>query len=156
MKLKKVILDFVMLLAIVGLGTGIMGCKASASSASSVYSALKKEKGLTDAKQWMVIKEDVSHDYLILASQTSTHQFRKDKVRIVNGYMNNTIPPYLVPASSDYDMYHVTDKNKDFRIKPVNVDPGDTNCWDSDNHSQEIANSIQIYNTLKRVAKTIK
>lgn len=154
MKLKKVILDFVMLLTIVGLGTGIMGCKASASSASSVYSALKKEKGLTDAKQWMVIKEN-KHDYLVLANQTSAEQFRKDKAEFVNEYSKCGFPsiPYSVPASSDYNMFHVTDKNGDLHIKAVNIDPQDTGFFGD---YKKIANSVQIYNTLKRVAKTIK
>lgn len=153
MKNQKVISIFVTLLTLMTVifSLGMTSCKADA-----VLSQLKTEKGLKDAKQWMVIKEDVSHDYLVLASQTSTRKFRKDKARIVNGYMSNIIPPYLVPASSDYAMYHVIDKDNDLRIKSVNVDPGDTNWWDTDNHNQEIANSIQIYNTLRGVAETIE
>lgn len=51
MKLKQVILNFVMFLTIAIIETGAMGCNVKASSARTVYSALKKEPGLADAKQ---------------------------------------------------------------------------------------------------------
>lgn len=82
MKLKQVILNFVMLLAIMLIGTGTMGCSAKAASARTVYSALKKEPGLKNAKQWMVVKED-KHDYVVLASQTNAERFKKDKIKVV-------------------------------------------------------------------------
>lgn len=157
MKLKQVILNFVMLLTIALIGTGAMGCKVSASSASSVYSALKKEKGLTDAKQWMVINEK-EHGYLVLASRTNAKNFETDKVSIVDTITGSGD----VSADTDYNMYHVvTSEDGTIDVKAVNVDPRD-----SDNTFFElifdpskldsIANSVQIYNSLKEVAKVIK
>lgn len=156
MKLKQVILNFVMLLAITLIGTGAMGCKASASSARSVYTALKKEPGLKDAKQWMVINEK-EYGYLILASQTSAKNFRDDKISIVNLISGGSD----VSADADYNMYHVKDKDGAIHVKAVNIDPRD-----SDNLLAEllfeqskvdsIANSVQIYNSLKEVAKAIE
>lgn len=156
MKLKKVILNFVMLLAIALIGTATMGCKASASSVRTVYSALKKEKGLADSKQWMVINEK-EHGYLVLASQTSAKNFVDDKESIVDAITGGSD----VSISSDYNMYHVKDKDGAIHVKAVNVDPRD-----SDNLFAElfferpkldsIANSVQIYNSLREVAKVIK
>lgn len=122
----------------------------SQGKADIVLSQLKSEKELKDAKQWMVIKERKC-DYLILASQTSAKQFSKDKAKIVNMYSEYFT--YSVPASSDYNMFHATDKNGDLHIKAVNVDPQDTGIFE--NHTK-VANSVQIYNTLRGVAKAIK
>lgn len=146
MKLKQVIMNFVMLLAIALIGTGAMGCKASASSARSVYAALKKEPGLTDAKQWMVINEK-EHDYLVLASQTSVKQFRKDKAKVVN-IIEKPNADKNVPNSADYDMYYV---------KAVNVDPNEEKQPSLNVDANTMAaNSVQIYNSLKSVAEVIK
>lgn len=156
MKLKQVILNFVMLLAITLIGTGAMGCKVSASSACSVYAALKKEKGLADAKQWMVVKED-KHNYVVLASQTSDKNFRDDKESIVDAITGGSD----VSMSSDYNMYHVKDKDGAIHVKAVNVDPRDsdnlfTELFFERSKIDSIANSVQIYNSLKEVAKVIK
>lgn len=156
MKLKQVILNFVMLLTIVLIGTGAMGCKVSASSVRSVYAALKKEPGLADAKQWMVINEK-EHGYLVLSSQTSAKNFADDKEVIVDEITGGSV----VSVDTDYNMYHVKDKDGAIHVKAVNVDPRD-----SDNAFLEtiferskidsIANSVQIYNSLKGVAKVIE
>lgn len=156
MKLKQVILNFVMLLVIALIGIGTMGCKASASSARSVYAALKKEKGLADAKQWMVINEK-EHGYLVLASQTSAKSFSEDKINIIYSITGGSV----VSADADYNMYHVKIKDGSIHIKAVNVDPrnSDDTFWDFIfKHSRiySIANSVQIYNSLKSVAEVIK
>lgn len=156
MKLKKVIMNFVMLLAIVLIGTGAMGCNIKAASVSSVYSALKKESGLKNAKQWMVINEK-EHGYLVLASQTSAKSFSEDKINIIDSITGGSV----VSADADYNMYHVKIKEGSIHIKAVNVDPrnSDDTFWDFIfEHSRiySIANSVQIYNSLKEVAKVIK
>lgn len=156
MKLRKVIMNFVMLLTITLIGTASMGCNVKAASVSSVYSALKKEPGLKDAKQWMVINEK-EHGYLVLSSQTSAKNFRDDKESIVDAITGGSD----VSISSDYNMCHVKDKDGAIHVKAVNVDPRD-----SDNALAEflfeqskidsIANSVQIYNSLKEVSKVIE
>lgn len=156
MKLRKVIMNFVMFLAITLIGTGAMGCKASASSARSVYAALKKEKGVADAKQWMVINEK-EHGYLVLASQTSAKNFVDDKESIVDAITGGSD----VSISSDYNMYHVKDKDGAIHVKAVNVDPRDSDniFWEpifEQSKIDSIANSVQIYNSLKSVAEVIK
>lgn len=156
MKLKQVILNFVMFLAITLIGTGAMGCKVSASSVRSVYAALKKEPGLADAKQWMVINEK-EHGYLVLSSQTSAKNFRDDKESIVDTITGGDV----VSADTDYNMYHVKDKYGAIHVKAVNVDPRDSDntFWESileQSKIDSIANSVQIYNSLKEVAKVIK
>ena len=156
MKLKKVILNFVMFLTITLIGTGAMGCNAKAASARSVYSALKKEKGLADAKQWMVINEK-EHGYLVLSSQTSAKNFRDDKESIVDTITGGDV----VSADTDYNMYHVKDKDGAIHVKAVNVDPRDSDnlfaeLFFEQSKVNSIANSVQIYNSLKEVAKVIK
>ena len=142
-----------MFLTLLTLMTVIFSLGMTSCKADTVLSQLKAEKELKDAKQWMVIKER-KNDYLILASQTSEKQFSKDKAKIVNEYRRCGFPsPYSIPASSDYNMFHATDKNGNLHIKAVNVDPQDTGIF---GNYTKIANSVQIYNTLKRVAKTIK
>lgn len=155
MKLKQVIMNFVMLLAIALIGTGAMGCNVKASSACSVYAALKKEPGLADAKQWMVINEK-EHGYLVLASRTSAKNFESDKVDIVDTITGGDV----VSADTDYDMYHVKDKNK-VHVKAVNTSPRDSadafwNTIFNQSRLNSIANSVQIYNSLKEVAKVIE
>lgn len=155
MKLRKVIMNFVMLLAIALIGTAAMGCKASASSARTVYAALKKEKGLADAKQWIVINEK-EYGYLVLASQTSAKNFESDKVDIVDEITSGNV----VSTDTDYNMYHAKDKDGSIHVKAVNVDPrnSDDAFWDSifnQSRLNSIANSVQIYNNLKSVAKVI-
>lgn len=155
MKLKQVILNFVMFLAITLIGTGAMGCKASASSARSVYAALKNEPGLTDAKQWMVIKE-YKHDYLVLASQTNAKQFRKDKAKVVNIIEKSNVDKN-VPNSADYDMYYVKAKKDKTHVKAVNVDPNEEKQPSLNVDANTMAaNSVQIYNSLREVAKVIE
>ena len=156
MKLKQVILNFVMFLAIALIGTGAMGCNAKASSARSVYAALKKEKGLTDAKQWMVINEK-EHGYLVLASQTSAKNFVDDKESIVDAITGGSD----VSVDTDYNMYHVKDKDGAIHVKAVNVDPRDSDnllaeLFFERSKIDSIANSVQIYNSLKSVAEVIK
>lgn len=156
MKLKQVILNFVMFLAIALIGTGAMGCNVKAASARSVYAALKKEPGLADAKQWMVINEK-EYGYLVLASQTSAKNFRDDKESIVDAITGGSD----VSISSDYNMYHVKDKDGAIHVKAVNVDPRDSNNLFAEfifeqSKIDSIANSVQIYNSLKEVAKVIK
>lgn len=157
MKFKQVILNFVMFLTIAVLGTGVMGCNAKAASARTVYSALKKEPRLADAKQWMVINEK-EHGYLVLASRTNAKNFETDKVSIVDTITGSGD----VSADTDYNMYHVvTSEDGTIDVKAVNVDPRD-----SDNTFFElifdpskldsIANSVQIYNSLKEVSKVIE
>ena len=156
MKLKQVILNFVMLLAITLIGTGAMGCKASASSARTVYAALKKEKRLADAKQWMVVKED-KHNYVVLASQVNAEQFKKDKVKVIKHISDSDSDSNgTIPISADYNMYHVKGKDGSIRVKAVNVDPQDENPWLLNDAYIEAANSVQIYNSLRKVAKVIK
>lgn len=146
-----------MLLTIVLIGAGVMGYNVKAASVSSVYSALKKESGLTDAKQWMVIKEH-KHDYLVLASQTNVKQFRKDKAKIVTILGNPPSSPNdgKIPNSPDYDMYYVKAKKEKTHVKTVNIDPykEEDQFWESD--YVKVANSVQIYNSLREVAKVIK
>lgn len=154
MKLKKVILNFVMLLAITLIGTGAMGCKASASSARSVYTTLKKEPGLADAKRWMVVKED-KHNYVVLASQVNAEQFKKDKMKVVK-HISDSDSNGTIPISADYNMYHVKGKDGSIRVKAINVDPEDENPWLLNDAYIKAANSVQIYNSLKEVAKVIK
>lgn len=156
MKRKKVIMNFVMFLAIALIGTATMGCNVKAASVSSVYSALKKEPGLKDAKQWMVINEK-EHGYLILASQTSAKNFQDDKESIVDAITGGSD----VSISSDYNMYHVKDKDGAIHVKAVNVDPRDSDnlfaeLFFEKSKLDSIANSVQIYNSLKEVAKVIK
>lgn len=156
MKLRKVIMNFIMLLAITLIGTGAMGCNAKASSARSVYAALKKEPGLADAKQWMVINEK-EHGYLVLASQTSAKNFRDDKESIVDAITGGSD----VSADTDYNMYHVKDKDGAIHVKAVNVDPRDSDnplveLFFEQSKIDSIANSVQIYNSLKEVAEVIK
>lgn len=155
MKLKKVIMNFVMLLAIALIGTATMGCNVKAASVSSVYSALKKEPGLKNAKQWMVIKE-YKHDYLVLASQTSVKQFRKDKAKVVN-IIEKSNADKNVPNSADYDMYYVKAKKDKTHVKAVNVDPNEEKQLSLNADANTMAaNSVQIYNSLKEVAKVIE
>ena len=160
MKLKQVILNFVMFLAIALIGTGAMGCNAKASSARTVYAALvyaalKKEKGLADAKQWMVIKE-YKHDYLVLASRTNAKQFRKDKAKVVN-IIEKSNADKNVPNSADYDMYYVKAKKDKTHVKAVNVDPNEEKQLSLNPDANTMAaNSVQIYNSLKEVAKVIE
>lgn len=146
-------MNFVMLLTIALIGTGAMGCNAKASSARSVYTALKKEKGLADAKQWMVVKED-KHDYVVLASQVNAEQFRKDKAKVVK-HIGDSYSNGIIPISADYSMYHVKGKNN-IHVKAINVDPNDENPWLLNDAYIEAANSVQIYNSLKEVAKVIE
>lgn len=155
MKLKKVIMNFVMLLAIALIGTATMGCNVKAASVSSVYSALKKEPGLKNAKQWMVIKE-YKHDYLVLASQTSVKQFRKGKAKVVN-IIEKSNADKNVPNSADYDMYYVKAKKDKTHVKAVNVDPNEEKQLSLNADANTMAaNSVQIYNSLKEVAKVIE
>lgn len=76
MKRLNVISMFLTLLTLITVifSLGVTSCRAD-----TVLSQLKTEKGLRDAKQWMIIKEK-KHDYLVLASRTSAKQFRKDKI----------------------------------------------------------------------------
>lgn len=93
---------------------------------------------------------------MVLASQTSVKQFNKDKARIVNLYVKDSYIDTCnspLPASSDYNMFHVTNKNGDLHIKAVNIDPQDTGFFGD---YKKVANSVQIYNTLRGVAETIK
>lgn len=156
MKFKKVILNFVMFLTIAVLGTGVMGCRVKAASVNSIYSALKAKSGLKNAKQWMVIKEH-KHDYLVLASQTSVKQFRKDKAKIVTILGNSPSYPNdgKIQSSPDYDMYYVKAKKEKTHVKAVNIDPNkeEDQFWESD--CVKVANSVQIYNSLKEVAEAI-
>ena len=155
MKLRKVIMNFVMLLAIALIGTAAMGCNAKASSVRTVYSALKKEKGLADVKQWMVIKE-YKHDYLVLASQTSVKQFRKDKAKVIN-IIEKSNADKNVPNSADYYMYYVKAKKDKTHVKAVNVDPNEEKQLSLNVDANTMAaNSVQIYNSLREVAKVIK
>lgn len=154
MKFKQVILNFVMLLTITLIGTATMGCNAKASSARSVYAALKKEPGLKNAKQWMVVKEN-KHDYVVLASQTNAEQFKKDKVKVVE-HIGDPDSNGIIPISADYSMYHVKDKNWSIRVKAVNVDPRDENMFMLGDAYVKAANSVQIYNSLREVAKVIE
>lgn len=154
MKLKQVILNFVMLLAIALIGTGAMECKASASSARTVYAALKKEPGLADAKRWMVVKED-KHNYVVLASQVNAEQFKKDKMKVVK-HISDSDSNGTIPISADYNMYHVKGKDGSIRVKAINVDPQDENPWLLNDAYIEAANSVQIYNSLKEVAEVIE
>ena len=154
MKLKQVILNFVMFLAIALIGTGAMGCNAKAASARSVYAALKKEKGLTDAKRWMVVKED-KHNYVVLASQVNAEQFKKDKLKVVK-HISDSDSNGTIPISADYNMYHVKGKDGSIRVKAINVDPQDEDPWLLNDAYIEAANSVQIYNSLKEVAKVIE
>lgn len=156
MKLKQVIMNFIMLLTIALIGTGAMGCNAKAASARSVYTALKKESGLKNAKQWMVINEK-EHGYLVLASQTSAKSFSEDKINIIDSITGGSV----ASADTDYNMYHVKIKDGSIHIKAVNVDPRNSDDTFGDfifKHSRiySIANSVQIYNSLKEVAKVIE
>lgn len=144
-----------MLLAIALIGTATMGCNVKAASVSSVYSALKKEPGLKNAKQWMVIKE-YKHDYLVLASQTSVKQFRKGKAKVVN-IIEKSNADKNVPNSADYDMYYVKAKKDKTHVKAVNVDPNEEKQLSLNADANTMAaNSVQIYNSLKEVAKVIE
>lgn len=154
MKLNQVILNFVMFLAITLIGTGAMGCNVKAASARSVYSALKKEPGLKNAKQWMVVKED-KHNYVVLASQVNAEQFKKDKVKVIK-HISGSDSNGTIPISADYNMYHVKGKDGSIRVKAINVDPQDENPWLLNDAYIEAANSVQIYNSLKEVAKVIE
>lgn len=60
---------------------------------------------------------------------------------------------YYVPVSSDYNMFHVTDKNVNLYIKAVNVDPQDIGIF---RNRSKIVNSVQTYNTLREIAETIE
>lgn len=149
-------MNFVMLLTITLIGTATMGCNVKAASASSVYSALKKEPGLKDAKQWMVINEK-EHGYLVLSSQTSAKNFRDDKESIVDEITGSGD----VSADTGYNMYHVKDEDGTIHVKAVNVDPRDSDnvFWEfifEQSKINSIANSVQIYNSLKEVAEVIE
>lgn len=152
MKLRKVILNFVMVLAIALIGTATMRCNVKAASARTVYSALKKEPGLKDAKQWMVIKED-KHNYVVLASQVDAEQFKKDKSKVVK-HIGDPNSNGIIPVSADYNMYHVKDRNN-VHVKAINVDPNDEDPFLLSDAYIKAANSVQIYNSLKEVAEVI-
>lgn len=155
MKLKQVIMNFVMLLAIALIGTGAMGCNVKAASARTVYSALK-EPGLADAKRWMVVKED-KHNYVVLASQVNAEQFKKDKAKVVKHISDSGSDSNgTIPVSADYNMYHVKGKDGSIHVRAINVDPRDENPWSLNDAYIEAANSVQIYNSLKEVAKVIE
>lgn len=109
-----------------------------------------------DAKQWMVINEK-EHGYLVLSSQTSAKNFRDDKESIVDAITGGSD----VSADTDYNMYHVEDKDGAIHVKAVNVDPRDSDntFWElifEQSKVDSIANSVQIYNSLKEVAKVIE
>lgn len=146
-----------MFLTIAVLGTGVMGCRAKAASVNSIYSALKAKSGLKNAKQWMVINEK-EHGYLVLASRTNAKNFETDKVSIVNAITGGGD----VSADTDYNMYHVI-KSEDgtIDVKAVNVDPRDSDSTFFEpifepSKLNSIANSVQIYNTLRGIAETIE
>lgn len=146
-----------MFLTLLTLMTVIFSLGMTSCKADNVLSQLKAEKGLKDAKQWMVIKEK-KRDYLVLANQTSAEQFKKDKVKVVNEILSSKGISY----SSDYNMYYIKVKPWRTYVEAVNVDPRkelSIACiWETPfkNSCNVAANSVQIYNTLRGVAKAIK
>ena len=104
----------------------------------------------------MVINEK-EHGYLVLASQTSAKNFVDDKESIVDAITGGSD----VSVDTDYNMYHVKDKDGAIHVKAVNVDPRDSDDIFGEfiferSKIDSIANSVQIYNSLKSVAEVIK